>query len=352
MKRLSNFMMEEFFNIFNPVFFGLLVLSLAIRFAKIYETGAVNLPPAQILYTIILILPSISIIIIPLAFLISISITTTKLCSTNEITALQTSGISETKLFKIYLMTAIYMIFFYIVITVIVKPYSNLQLKRLISNISSGSVKLSVQEKSFNKISDGIYIYTEKSGDEMEDVLLFQKGNKGEDTIIFADRANFLREENIVFRFYNGNYFKTDKKTSSFMDFKDLYFNPFSDSTIKEQDFGKGTLSTLRLWEKIVSKKATPAEQTEFINRFFSPVSLLIFLMLSFPLSLTHSRNYKTWGISISIIVGLVYFILSSLINTFSLKGFINPFAGIIGLNIFLLLISFTVFYKKVLKKT
>jgi lipopolysaccharide export LptBFGC system permease protein LptF len=74
---------------------------------------------------------------------------------------------------------------------------------------------------------------------------------------------------------------------------------------------------------------------------------LFFFLLLSYPFSLGFSRNYKTSGIVISIVVGLTYLIFNSLITTFSMKGFIEPIKSITLSYVVLLAISLVIFYKK-----
>jgi len=352
MRRLLNFVVAEFFSIFNPVFFGFLTLSLAIRFGKIYETGGFNLPLKDILVTILLVLPSISIIILPIAFLVSVSITTTKLCSTSELTALQTAGLSAVKVFKIYFYIAVLIFSFYMMVTLVVKPATNRQLRKTLNQITSGSVKVSPQEKNFNKLSENLYLYCERADDkQLENIIMFQQDSKEETTIIFAKRASISDETNSFFNFSDGNFFKIEKDEASFMDFNNLSYNPFSDVSPTEQLQSKGAVSTLSLWEKIQHSKASDPEKSEFVNRFFSPLSVFIFLLLAFPFSLGHSRNYKTTGITISILVGLLYFIINSFAVTFSQKGFLNPLLTTPLVNIFLLIIGISIFNRKVYNK-
>lgn len=351
MKRLTDFVFAEFFNIFNPVFFGFLTLSLAIRFGKIYETGGFNLPVEKIFLTILLILPSISVIIMPLAFLISVSITTTKLSSTCELTALQTSGVPAFKVFKAYLYIAFFIFTFYFLVTLIIKPFTNLQLRKTISQIETGNIKISPQEKNFTKISENLYIYCDKADKHLENIILFQQDNNNEASIIFSKTAEITKDSTSFFNFYKGNFFKIEKHNASFMDFEKLSYNPFFDSSSSELQQSKGSLSTLALWNKIYHKNASSPEMTEFVNRFFSPLSVFIFLLLAFPFSISHSRNYKTVGITISIFVGLFYFIVTSFANTFSQKGFFNPMFTMPLVNVVLLSIGIYIFYKKIWKK-
>lgn len=351
MKRLFNFITSEFFRIFNPVFFGLLTLSLAIKFAKIYETGGFNLPVFHIVLTILLVIPSVTVVIMPIAFLISISVTTTKLCSTTELIALQSSGISATKVFRIYLIITAVMLIFFFTITLFIKPSTSMFLRSMISAVSSGSTNISPIEKNFSKISENLYLYCDRSDKELEKAILFHYEREGNSTIIFSKWASLSDKNNFAFIFHEGEFLKTDGESVSFMNFNTLSYNPFSESRPNEANLSKGALSTITLWEKIKDATATNPEKTEFINRFVSPLSLLIFLFLSFPFSLGHSRNYKTSGITISIIVGLLYFVLTSFVSTFSLKGFTNPFIAITFANTFLLILSIFTFYKKVWNK-
>lgn len=349
MKKLFSYTIAEFFTVFNPVFFGFLTLSLVIKFGKIYETGGFNLPFKELLHTIALLLPTISIIIIPIAFLVSLSVTTTKLCSTSEITALQTSGISVLRIFRVYFYIAMVIFVFYLLVTTLVKPITTKTLRLMLAQIAMGQMKIEPQEKLFTKISTDLYIYCEKSQSTLENVLLFQREDNGNSTIIFSQKADFGKEKDLSFNFYNGNLFKLENNSDTyFMDFENLYYNPFSNKDNVEMNLSKGSISTAMLLNKIKEGSLENSEKTELVNRFCAPLSIFIFLFLAFPFSLSHSRNYKTTGITISIAIGLIYFLTTSFVNTFSQKGFFNPIIAIAGTNVILLFLSILVFYRKV----
>lgn len=352
MRKFSNFITSEFFSIFNPVFFGLLFLSMALRFAKIYETSGFNLSFSITIYIIILLLPAVSLVIIPIAFLVAVSITTTKLSSTSEITAFQSSGISAAKVAKTLFYIAIFIFSFNLIITLFVKPFSSFELKKTLAKASSGKFKITLQEKIFNKMLNEYYIYCDKSDSYMENVIFFNPSKNNDITIITANKSkiNYVGSD-IIFNFLDGNFVKLEMGKTTFMDFKQMNINPFADDAQKTLDIGRGGIPTSVLFNKILENKANALEKTELSYRFFTPLSILLFLLLAFPFSLSHSRNYKTSGITISIFVGLIYYILFSFVNTFSIKGLISPMVGFLTIYLFLFIIGWIIFYIKVWKK-
>lgn len=328
-KLLTNFLVQEFFSIFNPVFFGLIIMSLALRFAKIYEMGGMNLPLKDILYTLILLLPAVSLVITPIAFLVAISVTLTKLSSTSELTALQTAGVSPAKILKIFTSVAVLFVAFNLIISLFVKPYCGFLLRKNMELLAQGRIMAVPQEKIFNKIYKDYYFYvSSSSGDALRGVLFLDIRADNESTIIAAEKCVIENEDGVnLFKFSDGNYLKMDNGSTNIMEFDKLTVNPFGDFSFQEYDVNRGALPASTLLKKIRTAP-TPSLTTEFFYRIFFPFAIPVFLFLSFPFSVGHSRNYKTTGIMISISVGLLFYVFFSLFNTLASKGVIPPFPG------------------------
>jgi lipopolysaccharide export system permease protein len=348
-KMLTNFLVQEFFYIFNPIFFGLMIMSMALRFAKIYEMGGIKLPLKDIFYTLMLLLPAVSQIIAPIAFLIAISITLTKLSSSNELTALQTAGVSLEKILKIFTCIALLITIFNIVISVFVKPQCSFLLKKNMDLMAQGRILATPQEKVFSKIYKDYYLYVNSaSAADLHGVIFIDMQPDKESTIIAAEKCIIENEEGVnLFKFYDGNYLKLDKGMTNIIDFDKLSVNPFEDFSLQESDVRAGAMPLITL---IKSIKATskPSLETELFYRFFFPLSVMVFLFLSFPFSIGHSRNYKTTGIMISISVGLVFYVFFSVIKTLSTKGLVSPFFGFFITTTVLILLGLKLCHRKI----
>ncbi|MCX7990646.1 MAG: LptF/LptG family permease [Proteobacteria bacterium] len=341
-KNLYSFINSEFYSIFNPAFFGLSIMILSLRLVKIFESAQTNLSLKEFLTITTLLLPSIYHVILPISYLLAVTITLTKLSSTNELIALNNSRISSLRVLQILLIITIPIIFFNILNSLLIKPMSNKFLRELLTH-RINEIIISPQKNVFTKISKGKYIFIEEAG-------------QGIDSIVFADFKDdgFLtvsaRSGSIdkgIFNFSNGNLIQVKGEKTEILDFDSLSLQITQDLEKKPEEFKRGSIPLRELINIYKEGANLEVIKTEIFYRIFYPLAPLILLFLAFPLSIGFSRHYKTQGIIISISIGLVFYLLFSFVDTISIKGKISPFAGFLLIYVFLFLLSYLIFLKK-----
>lgn len=353
-KKLNAFILNEFFSLFNVIFFGLLSMFIVTKFLKIYEIIGFNIPIKYFLSIILLSLPESTLIILPISFLISLSITLTKLSSTNELIAIQCAGISPSRILRIFLFISLILTLFIAVISIIIKPQSNFIMRKNIEKLAQGKILILPRTGEFRKVFEDTYLFTDKNDDQMEGLIFFQPKNGIEIQMITAKTGTIEKRNNInVFNLSKGTYIKIEENKINIMNFDKMKFNPFSEVEKKDEyDINRGSLPTNILITKFLEKKITPAQKTELYHRIFFPFSILIFLFIAFPLSWRHGRSYKTAGIIISVLVSLIFYITFSSINALATRGVINPLIGYIIATITLLFTGFIIYYIKFIRNS
>lgn len=346
-KRLYLFINNEFYSIFTPTFFGLMLMILTLRLIKIFESLQTTLTPIELIKIISLVLPSVYLIILPISYLIAITITLTKISSTNELIAFYNSGISHFRLLKIFFHITIPIILFHLTNSLIIKPNSNKFLREII-NSKFQDITALPQKNTFTKLSKGQYIYLEEKSENISQIIY--TNFKNNNFITISAKTGSFDKGKINFKF--GNLISTNDNKTEILDFENLVLEINQDTEKKEEEIRRGSIP---LWELIKIYQNEPQNnliKTELFYRIFYPLGPLILLILSFPLSIGFSRHYKTQGILISIFSGLLFYIVFNMIDNLSIKGKINPLIGFLTAYLFLTLISIWIFFKKGLIKS
>lgn len=351
-KKLNAFILNEFFSLFNAIFFGLLSMFVVIKFLKIYELISFNIPIRYFLSIIILSLPESTLIIMPVSFLISLSITLTKLSSTNELIAIQCAGIPPSRILKIFLIIALILTLFTALLSIIIKPQSNFIIRKNIEKLTQGKIFVLPRPGEFRKVFEDIYMFADRTDNQMEGLIFFQPKNGIEIQMITAKSGIIEQRNNLnVFNLSKGTYLKIQEKKINILNFDQMIFNPFSEVEKKDEyDINRGSIPTNILISKLLEKKITNAQKTELYYRIFFPFSILIFLFFAFPLSWRYGRSYKTAGIIVSLVVSLIFYLTFSSINALATRGAINPFIGYTVAIIMLLLAGLIIYYVKFLR--
>lgn len=341
-KKLYSYINNEFYSIFTPAFFGLTIMILALRLVKMFESLQANLSMMDTLNIVVLLLPSIYIIILPISYLIAVTITLTKFSSTNELIALNSSGISSNRVLRVLLIITIPILLFNFLNTVFIKPASNKFLRELL-DIKFQNIVATPQKNIFTKLSKGKYVFIEEKEAGLNSIIYTS----------FKD-TNFITVSAIdgdinkgIINFKSGNLILTKEDRTEILDFENLSLQINEDSEKKESEFKRGSIPFSELLKMYKEGSNHQLIKTEFFYRIFYSIAPLILLILSFPFSIGFSRHYKTQGVLISIFIGLIFYIFFSFADTLSIKGKLNPFLGFLSIYLFLAIIALATFYKK-----
>ncbi|MGB3878465.1 LPS export ABC transporter permease LptF [Shinella zoogloeoides] len=105
-----------------------------------------------------LILPSVIPIILPFALVIGVSQTLTVMNGDSELTVLNSAGASRVTIIRPIMILAVAMSFVSFAVDNFVEPYSRMAVRKMIATAHADMLSAVVQENTFRKITDGLYV--------------------------------------------------------------------------------------------------------------------------------------------------------------------------------------------------
>ena len=332
--------------------FTVISLSVGVMFDLIRKIVEYGLPLLQALKALIYSLPSFLVLSFPMAVLLSTLLSYGKLSSNSELLALKSLGITTSRIIAPALAVSIFMtgLTFYFNDNLV--PSSN---KLAESTLRSGMGSSFNKGKSRNNIiftrkgskidattnkptkvntyTTHIFYASRFENNIMEEVTVLDFSRENLKQILTANNAIFDKD-NSSWIFTDGSIVSTDSigQTTS-IKFKQ-YTYPFvegpldlakvpkdaSDMSLKE------ALEAERIYKKIGNLKEIRKIQVRIQEKFTLPCACLVFGLIGSILgSKSNLRSSKSQGFGLSVILILVYYVMSFVCSSFGVKGLLPP---------------------------
>jgi lipopolysaccharide export system permease protein len=308
------------------------------RFIKLAEMViAKGVPLSDVLLLVMYMLPSFSVVTIPMSFLLAVLLAFGRLSADNELTAMKASGLGLNNLLPPVIAFAVIAYLATSVITVYALPKGNTEFKTLLYNAINTRVNISLKDRVFNDDFPGLVIYVARYDEEkhhISGILIYDERNPEESVTIFAKNGFIVTDPDkkaLRLRLLQGGIHRPRGKSGyQLMEFEsyDLSVNLNQDykivPTINELDM------TFRELRKAIQAPETDARTKrdmllEFHRRLALPFACFVFALIGVPLGLQNRRSGKSSGFSICISVLLLYYIVLTAGKTLGQKGVISP---------------------------
>jgi LPS export ABC transporter permease LptF len=306
-----------------------------------------------VLNLIILLIVSNLNLILPIAFLSSVTSLFLRLSADSEIVGMNSLGIPTRRLLNttLLLATSLFLIFSFINMYII--PIANRSLEGLYVYATIKKQNLGIEPYKFTEITKDIIVYaTEVSDSTLKNVVIMNKKDNNINTAIYAKegKISVTEEGNLKFKLTKGNMLINNKNSISNVDFSNYDIEisaniaaKFRETTRKESTVDQ-LIERLRTEREIRKKNEILIHLYKRIALAFSP---LVFSMVGIPLSIHFHRREKRWSLILTALIVLVYFGILSLSQRIMLK--LNmPFMGAWLPNIILGIIGIILCYKKI----
>ena len=295
-------------------------------------------------------LPVIFVQILPLAILMSVVLTLGTLGRSNEVTAMRACGISLWRIVQPLMILALALSILLLSLNEFIVPINAKALHELLEVKLKGKQQLSLKrnelwyrdhDRIINiQISDpqqnqlrGVTIFTL---DNSPKIVLRQEIQQAE----FDNggwKANILTERS--FSPNNGDLEKVVRREKQIIN---LNQRPIDFATHAEQN---SSLNFRQLLQKVSKLKKegidSTRQQVDMHNRLAAPFTCLIMGFLGVPFALQRGRNSNiALGIGLSLSIGVLYFILQSLITAFGYSGALPPMLAAWTTNILFLMLG------------
>ena len=168
---------------------------------------------------------------------------------------------------------------------------------------------------------------------QMNDVTVLDLSRMGFRQILKAEKAIFDKK-NTAWIFSNGSLVSLDSNGQSTIVQFNRYVYPFDEGPLKlaevPKDAAKMTLKQALKAEKIYQQtgnlKETRRIQVRIQEKFTLPCACLVFGLIGSTLgSRSNIRSSKGQGFGISVILILIYYVMSFLFSSFGVKGLLSP---------------------------
>ena len=331
--------------------FTVISLSVGVMFDLIRKIVEYGLPVLKALQALIYSLPSFLVLSFPMAVLLSTLLSYGKLSANSELLALRSLGITTSRIIAPAIAVSIFMtgLTFYFNDNLV--PNSN-KLAEL--TLRSGVGSSFNREKSKNNIifsRKGSRIDTNNKPTKTNTFLThifyasrFENNTMREVTVLDFSRVNIKQiltaksavfdKKNSSWVFADGSIVSTDStgQTTS-INFKQ-YLYPFvegpldlarvpkdaSDMSLKE------ALEAERIYKKIGDLKQIRKIQVRIQEKFTLPCACLVFGLIGSILgSKSNLRSSKSQGFGLSVILILMYYVISFICSSFGVKGLLPP---------------------------
>ncbi len=332
--------------------FTVISLSVGVMFDLIRKIVEYGLPIEQAIKSLIYSLPSFLVLSFPMAVLLSTLLSYGKLSANSELIALKSLGITTSRFITPAIAISIFMtgLTFYFNDNLV--PASN---KLAESTLRSGMGSSFNKEKGRNNIIFSrkgsridsstnkptkvntflthIFYASRFENNAMNEVTVLDFSRENIKQILTANSAVFDKE-NSAWIFKNGSIVSIDSIGQTTNVRFEKYTYPFvegpldlakvpkdaSDMSLKE------ALEAERIYKKIGNQKEIRKIQVRIQEKFTLPCACLVFgLIGSIIGSQSNLRSSKSQGFGLSVILILVYYVMSFIFSSFGVKGLLPP---------------------------
>tara|TARA_Y100000991_G_scaffold146815_1_gene111122 strand:+ start:176 stop:1357 length:1182 start_codon:yes stop_codon:yes gene_type:complete len=337
--------------IFSISAFTVVSLSVGVMFDLIRKIVEFGLPFGLALKILFLKLPGFLVLSFPMSVLLSTLLTYGKLSSNSELLALRSIGIKTARFVLPALIVSIFMTGITFFFNNSLVPYSNKLAEISMRDglgkstiIESGNDVFfpgygSLIDPKTNKPSERntyltqIFFSRVVENKIMKNVTLLDFSRIGNKQVLSAESASF-DEENLRWIFKNGKiiYFSSDAQTS-IINFK-TYFYPLGDGPLKVSEIQKDAndmtvaeaIAAKNIYENAGNVKDARKMKVRIQEKFTLPFACLVFGLIGSSLgSKPNLRSSRGQGFGLSVILILIYYIISFLFSSLGVKGLLSP---------------------------
>ena len=337
--------------IFSISAFTVVSLSIGVMFDLIRKIVEFGFPFSLALKILILKLPGFLVISFPMSVLLSTLLTYGKLSSNSELLALRSLGIKTSRFTVPALIVSIIMTGLTFFFNNSLVPYSN---KLAEISIRDGLGKSTIIEAGNDVFFPGygslIDPKTNKPSEKntyltqiffsrvvknkiMKNVTLLDFSRIGSKQVLSAKSASFDKD-NSRWIFQNGKivYFSADAQTS-IVNFS-TYFYPLGDGPLKVSEIQKDAndmtvaeaIAAKNIYENSGNIKEARKMKVRIQEKFTLPCACLVFGLIGSSLgSKSNLRSSRSQGFGLSVILILIYYIISFLFSSLGVKGLLTP---------------------------
>ncbi|WP_417317529.1 LPS export ABC transporter permease LptF [Emcibacter sp.] len=276
-------------------------------------------------------------LVIPLAMFLGVLLAIRKLALNSELDALLASGLSLNRLIIPCIGIAAFLLIVNVIVVGFVQPYSRYAYNGLYFDVRSGALGASIKAGEFTDLGDGLTLRIEESrnsGRELLDIFAQKENEDGRVLAITAKKGGFFitpDERYLILKLFNGTIIELDSSQARprvlNFDEHDLPLNVPMFEQFRERGEDAREMTFLELWEQRYSNNDSYLAALH--ARTARALSILIVPFLAFPLGLVAKRSGRALGITVGIVILLVYHKVLEFGQAFAADGLVSSWVSI-----------------------
>lgn len=302
-----------------------------------------GIPLSSTLKLVVFTMPYLFVFILPMATLLSVLITYSRLSGDNEIVALKASGISPYQMLPPVIMVTISSFLISTYMAIYAMPWGSTSFKNLLFNLARNRVEVGINEQVFNDDFQDLVIYVNQISSKskiMNGVFISDQRDPEISNTIVAKRGTMIPDKKnltITFRMFDGSIHRVakDLKSTQTISF-DVYDLNLDLEAILPQERrdskGRKELSVREIRERIrrLGKKSKEYNTLtmELHRRFSIPFACFVLGFIAVPLGITTRPSGRSWGAVLALAFFLIYYILLSSVWSLGEAGILPPALG------------------------
>ncbi len=273
---------------------------------------------------------------LPIACLISVIITFSRLSADNEILAMRACGIHLNKLLYPVMILGIILSLILIILNEKIIPYAHYKQRKLLKNLGIQNPTAFLEPGVFIHAFNNSILFIHKIHDnKMYNINIYQPQKNGHTRTIFAEKGEFASvpgKDQIKLKLINGcaDEPNINNKGSFYKLNFDTYFITLDLTKKKKKVDKKPKSMTLKeLREEIERLEMflvdTSQLRTEYFRKITWSFSAFVFVLLGFPIAVITNKRERSANVVLAVICALCYYLLSLGCQALSLQKIASP---------------------------
>jgi lipopolysaccharide export system permease protein len=338
---------------------GMLFVQQLMEFIELSVTKGVD--TVTLLKIFLYAAPSLLVLTLPIAVLVSAIIITNRFSTDNELTALRSGGLSFYRIIRPIAIFAAGVGVVTLLLATWARPWGGNSLKEISFEVLKKRVNVALEEGIFNDLFDKMMIYIEEMPNysDLRGIFISDLRNPSEPSLILAQEGTFVTDEasnSVGFQLINGNIYRKGENEHLF---QQIVFSRYdlkidlSEYMKKPEERVREDLGLQALREKIAkSAKNKPDMEDlqrlqEYYKTYALPLTTILFGLIGPPLGTTTRRSAGNFGgFAIGMGVVILYYFLTVLGDYCLVQNWLTPFLSAFLPNACLAFISFLLLVK------
>lgn len=302
-----------------------------------------GIPLSGVVKLVIFSFPYLFVFILPMATLLSVLVTYSRLSDDNEIVALKASGINLYQILApvIVITASTFLVATFIAIWAM--PWGSTSFKSLLFNMARNRVEFGIKEHMFNDDFQGLVLYVNEmpfKSKVMKGIFISDQRDPKVSNTIVAKKGTIISDKKnlaLTFRMFDGSIHRVAEDLRSaqtiLFDTYDLNLN-VEDMLPQKKTKSKGRreLSLGEIRQKLKKLKERNQEYNKLVmelhRKFSVPFACIVLGFIAVPLGVATRTRGRWWGTILALAFFLIYYILLSSAWSLGESGIFPPALG------------------------